>query len=109
MPDVTDLIGLSIDKNPVEFASTFDDIIRQKAAVALENKKTELAKSIYGEENPDLDADDDDSVDVDTASDSEEDFDDIELDDVDFDDDLEDLNLDDLDLDIDLDGDSEDD
>lgn len=100
MPDVTDLLGFAIDKNPTEFASAVDDILRSKAAVALENKKTELAQSVYGS--------DDDSDEVDFESD-DEDFDlDDDFDDEDLDIDLDDLDLDDLDLD-DLDGDDLDD
>lgn len=97
MPDVTDLLGFAIDKNPTDFAAAIDDILKSKAAVALENKKTELAQSIYG-------AADDDSDEVDFESD-DEDFDldevdsDEEFDDEDFDIDLDDLDLDDLELD----------
>jgi hypothetical protein len=93
MPTTTDLIGLAIDKNPVDFASTFAEIIQQKQADALEAKKIELAQSVYG--SPE-DTDSDDDVDFD-----EDDFD-TEDGDYDADDeDLEDLDLDDLDLDLD--------
>ena len=88
MPDTTDLLGFAIDKNPVDFASTFDELIRQKASIALENKKTELAQSIYGTPEEDLD----DDLDLDDV-----DLEDFDLDD--FDIDLEDLDLEDLDLD----------
>ena len=83
MPDTTDLLGLAIDKNPVDFADAFDAILRDKAITALENKKIELAQSIYGE------ADDTDDT--------------VDIDDIDFDDDLDDLDLDLDDLDLDLD------
>ncbi|NDB84127.1 MAG: hypothetical protein EB127_15625 [Alphaproteobacteria bacterium] len=86
MPDTTDLLGLAIDKNPVDFASAFDAILRDKAITALENKKIELAQSIYGDPE-----DTDDTVDIDDV-----DFDDDDLDDLDLD--LDDLDLDDLDL-----------
>jgi len=86
MPDTTDLLGLAIDKNPVDFASAFDTILRDKAITALENKKIELAQSIYGDPE-----DTDDTVDIDDV-----DFDDDDLDDLDLD--LDDLDLDDLDL-----------
>ena len=85
MPDTTDLLGLAIDKNPVDFADAFNAILRDKAMEALENKKIELAQSIYGDG---------------------EDTDDFDSEDLDFDDDLADLDLDldDLDLgDLDLD------
>lgn len=106
MPDVTDLIGFAIDKNPTDFASAFDDLLRQKAAVALENKKTELANGIYGladeDESDDVDFEDSEDFDLDEV-DADEDFDDE-----DFDIDLDDLDLDDLDVE-DLDGDELDD
>ena len=95
MPNVTDLLGFAIDKNPTDFAAAFDELVREKAAIALENKKTELAQSIYGSDEDDLNLDDEDDLDFDADED---------LDDEDFDIDLDDLDLDDLDLD-DLDGD----
>jgi len=93
MPDTTDLLSLAIDKNPVDFASAFDEILRGKAIAALENKKIELAQDIYGEaEDPD--------------SEFDIDFDD-DLDDLDID--LDDVDLDDLDLDLDDEGTDEND
>lgn len=94
MPTTADLIGLAIDKNPVDFASTFDEIIKQKQEAALEAKKIEMAQSIYGEPEDDLDDDD-----FDFESD-DEDFDDGDVDDEDLDLDDLDLDLDDLDLDL---------
>jgi hypothetical protein len=82
MTDATNLIGLAIDKNPVDFADAIDTLLRQKAADALADKKIELAQSIYGENPEENDLDDDDS-DLDIA--------DLDLDDID-------LDLDDLDL-----------
>jgi hypothetical protein len=96
MPTTTDLIGLAIEKNPVEFASAFDDILRQKQEAALEATKIELAKSVYGNEEP-IEDENEDEVDFD----SDETADDTTYDD-DLDIDLEDLDLDDLDLDLDL-------
>lgn len=101
MSNVTDLLGFAIDKNPTEFASTVDDILRSKATAALETMKTELAQSVYGSEE-----DSDDDFDLDDFGDEEDSDDDF--DDEDFDIDLDDLDLDDLDLD-DLDGDDLDD
>lgn len=83
MTDTTDLIGLAIDKNPVDFADALDTLLRQKAADAIADKKIELAQSIYGEDpEEDTEINDDDTVDVA----------DLDLDDID-------LDLDDLDLD----------
>lgn len=83
MTDTTDLIGLAIDRNPVDFADALDTLLRQKAVDAIENHKVQLAQSIYGEEPEEDDFDDGDS-DVDIS--------DLDLDDID-------LDLDDLDLD----------
>ena len=86
MPTTTDLLGLAIDKNPVDFADRFNQIMMQKAADAIDNKRVELAQSMYADDN------------------NEEDFGDDELDaemDDDFEDDDMDLDLDDLDLDLD--------
>lgn len=87
MPTTTDLLGLAIDKNPVDFADTFNQIMMQKAHDALENRRVEVAQSIYGEDSAELE---DDAVD-------------FEDDDIDLSDDEDDLDLDLDDLDIDLD------
>lgn len=101
MPTTTDLIGLAIDKNPVDFAAAFDDIVREKATAALEAHKIELAQSVYGSNEVESDDEDDvDFDDVDLEDDSDDDIEDLDLD-------LDDLDLDDLDLDLDL-GDTED-
>ena len=82
MTDTTDLIGLTIDRNPVDFADALDTLLRQKAVDALVNKKAELAQSIYGEPpEENTDTDNEDEIDVT----------DLDLDDID-------LDLDDLDL-----------
>lgn len=91
MSDTTDLLGNAIDKNPVDFADAFNDIMQQRAAAALEAKKIELAQSMYGEpEETEMNDDDFDFT--------EDDFDDSDDEDLDID--LEDLDLDDLDIDL---------
>ncbi len=91
MPTTTDLLGLAIDKNPVDFADQFNQIIMQKAADAVEAKKVELAQSLYGADQSADDTDDysDDDIDVDF-----DDEDDLDLDDLDLD--LNDLDLEDI-------------
>jgi hypothetical protein len=88
MPTTTDLIGLALDKNPVDFADMFNQLAMQKAAAALENKKIELAQAIYAAE----DEEDTEVVDDDL---------DLDLDDLDID--LEDLDLDSEDISYDED------
>lgn len=105
MPEVADLIALAVDKNPVDFADTFNDIIRDKAMTALENKRIEIAQSIYGDpEDSTVDDNDDDVGDDEFDSDEELDAD-VDDEDIDWDDeDLDDLDIDDIDLDdLDLD------
>ena len=103
MSDVTDLLKHAIDKSPIEFADTFDQLMQAKAVNAIENHRQMLAQSIYAsdDEGPeDVDADEDD---IELDDDDTEDYFDDEDDDLD----LDDLDLDDLDLD-DEDGTDED-
>ena len=92
MSEVTDLIGLAINKNPVDFASAFNDIIQQKQSAALEAHKIELAQSMYEPVENNVDTIDE----LDFQEDDFEDMDDEDLDEID----LEDLDLDDIDLDL---------
>lgn len=90
-----DLINFAIDKNPIDFASAFDDIMREKTLEALEAKKVELAHSIYGNDDTDEDLEDDGSeefeINPEDIDDSDEDIEDFELDDIDID--LDDIDL----------------
>ena len=88
MPTTNDLIGLAIDKNPVDFADAFNNLMMQKAVDAVELRSIELAQSVYGSE---AGPEEDEFEDFDTT---EGDDDDADLD-VEFDDNLD---LDDLDL-----------
>lgn len=87
MPNVTDLLGLAIDSNPVDFADTLNGILQNKAMEAIANKRIEVAQGTY--DGPDETQDDEYDLP-------------LPEDDVDLD--IEDLDLDDLDLeDLDLD------
>lgn len=98
MADTTDLLGFAIEKNPVDFADTLNQMLQQKAQDAIEAHRVTIAQSIHGGE----DAPEDD------ISDDEFDFSEDELDDLGDEDDI-DLDLEDLDLeDLDLDDDNED-
>lgn len=91
MPTTTDLIGLAIDKNPMDFADTLNQLMMQRAADHLETYKVDLAKDLYGasevepedesNESDFDDAEDSDDIDVDL-----EDFEDLDLDDIDLED-----------------------
>jgi hypothetical protein len=87
MPTTTDLLGLAIDKSPVDFADQFNQIMMAKAADAVEAKRIELAQGLYGDEVEDEDFDE-----ADMADDMDDDIDDdIDLEDLDID--LDDLDL----------------
>ena len=101
MADTTDLLSHAFEKNPVDFADTFNQLMQQKAQDAVEAHRITLAQAIHGGEDP---VDDDDDLDVDTGDvgDDEFEFSEDELEDLGDEDDL-DLDLDDLDLeDLDL-------
>jgi len=111
MADTTDLLGFAIEKNPVDFADTLNQMLQQKAQDAVEAHRVTLAQSIHGGE----DASEEEDFDVDNTEEDEEvdadefDFSDDELDDLGDEDDI-DLDLEDLDLeDLDLDDDNEED
>ena len=100
MTDTTDLVGFAIEKSPVDFADTLNQLLVQKAQERVEAHRVTLAQSIYDDVEPETDEEDDFEEDED-----EFDFSDDELDDLDDEDDdldLDDLDLDDLD-DLDLD------
>lgn len=83
MPTTTELLGLAIDKNPVDFADTFNTLMMQKAAEAIDARQVEMAQSIYGDQVGPEDEDEFDDFDADDVTDddaSDEDFDDIDLD-----------------------------
>lgn len=108
MADTTDLLNHAFEKNPVDFADTFNQLMQQKAQDAVEAHRVTLAQSIYGGEETDSDdgiddLDDLDDNDGDDVGEDEFEFSDDELEDLGDEDDL-DLDLDDLDLDdLDLD------
>lgn len=107
MADTTDLLGFAIEKNPVDFADTLNQMLQHKAQAALEAHRVTLAQSIHGGEDTAEDAPEDD-LDADEVGDDEFDFSEDELDDLGDEDDI-DLDLEDLDLeDLDLDDDNED-
>lgn len=98
MADISDLVKFTIEKNPVDFESTLNDMLSQRAIDAIDSLRIDVAKQIYG-----------DTVD-DTIDDSllnDDDFDNIDDSDLDnwADDELDpDLSLDDIDDEIDLEG-----
>lgn len=75
MADINDLLSAASESDPLEFGSKFDELMRERSVAAVEARKLELAKAIYGSSD-----------------------DDIELDNEDLDDEELDIDLDDLDI-----------
>ena len=46
--DTTNLIQYAIDKSPIDFSNTFNDLMSQKAGDAIAARKIEVAQEIYG-------------------------------------------------------------
>lgn len=69
MAEISDLIDFAVNKNPVEFANAFSEIVQQRAAEAIDAHRVEIASSLYGspEEMSDEDIEDfafeDDTID----------------------------------------------
>jgi hypothetical protein len=98
---VSDLLQFAIDKAPTDFADKFNELVSDRIASALEDKKIEFAQAIYGEPTEDTD---EEPLDADSDEDDVgEDDDDVEDEDEDADEDDDDLDIDLDDLDIDLD------
>ena len=78
--NILNLMSLAINKNPTEFYAQVDEILKNRAADALDQAKINVASNIYGQEV------------AESTDEDEEDFN--------FDLDDEDLDLEDLDLDL---------
>jgi hypothetical protein len=68
---VQDLISLSFDQKPVEFQQAFDSLMTDRIAKAIEDKKIEVAQSIYY--NQDNNEDDDAAVEDELDTEPQED------------------------------------
>lgn len=66
---VSDLINHSINKQPVEFEQVFSSLIGDRLAAAVENKKLEVAQSMF---NPQDNSEVEDQPEQDTEDYSEE-------------------------------------
>jgi len=45
---VQDLISLAYDQKPIEFGDAFNDLVMDRIALAVQDKKIEVAQRIYG-------------------------------------------------------------
>lgn len=84
MSNVKELLNFAINKKPTEFADAFEDLISEKMAAALENRKIELAQNLYNENTSPEDEDEDyDYDDYDDNWDEDFEFEDEDFDDLD--------------------------
>jgi hypothetical protein len=97
MDDILNLMSHAVNKNPTEFHSELDSVLKARAAEAIEAKRIEVAQSIYGGEGPVASEDEEEEFDFDLDDlDLEEEEEEASVDDEDLDD-LEDLDLEDID------------
>lgn len=61
-PRISDLIGFAINGNPVEFQGTFNDIVADRLAVAVDARKTEVAKNIFNDAPEEIEPEEDKDV-----------------------------------------------
>ena len=55
---VSDLVSLSYEQKPIEFQNSFDSLIKDRIADAIDDKKLEIAQTVFS--GPDAAEDDDD-------------------------------------------------
>ena len=48
-PRINDLIDFAIDKKPVEFQQTFNDIVTDRLAQAIDDRKVDIATHMFNE------------------------------------------------------------
>jgi hypothetical protein len=99
MVDTIDLFNQAMEKQPVDFAATFDQLMRQKAQMAVASYREEMAQNIYNDEENEINYDDDRVSDDDSDEDdfilTDEDLEAMVNDGEDYGLDLSDLGLED--------------
>lgn len=81
MAEVIDLIKYAADTQPMDFGSTFKELLGQKALEIIDAQKQEVAASMFGNDPDEDDFDDDDDL--------EQTLDNIDVDDLEIDDEIE--------------------
>lgn len=113
--NISDIINFASQQNPLEIKSAIDSLMISKVQAEIAGKKIEVAKSMFGAQQDELEASAEEPSEDDFEDDELEDEDDVEDDeDLDLDisdEELEDLlndleNLDDTDLDDNLEDDN---
>lgn len=79
MKNTTDLLIESVNEQPVAVAETFDELMKAKVLDILEQKKVEIASSMFTEQVETPDPEDEDEEE--TEEDNEEELEDYEDDD----------------------------
>ena len=98
--NIEDIVTFSAQEKPVSVKDAVDDVMLTKIHAEIEAKKLEIAKSIFGATDTEVDEDDEDFDDEDFDDEEDED-DDFEISDEELDDLFNDLEeLDDTDLEI---------
>jgi len=80
MAEVIDLVKYAADNQPIDFGSTFKELLGQKALEIIDAQKQEVAASMFGNDPDEDDFDDEDL---------EQTLDGIEVDDLEIDDEIE--------------------
>jgi len=80
MAEVIDLVKYAADNQPIDFGSTFKELLGQKALEIIDARKQEVAASMFGNDPDEDDFDDEDL---------EQTLDGIEVDDLEIDDEIE--------------------
>jgi hypothetical protein len=70
-PRINDLIGYAVNKNPVEFQNTFNDLVTDRLAQAVASRKDEVAQRTFGDPE-ETEPDEPDTPDAEPEEDSEE-------------------------------------
>jgi len=80
MAEVIDLIKYAADNNPIDFGSTFKELLGQKAIELLDTQKQEVAASMFGNDPDETEIDDEEL---------EQALNDMDEDDLEIDDDID--------------------
>jgi hypothetical protein len=68
---VQDLISLSYEQKPLDFQNAFDSLMTGKIAAAIDNRKMEIAQSMFNDQPPSEDYESEQELDQEEQSDGE--------------------------------------
>lgn len=68
---IADLIGYAVNQNPIEFQQTFNDIVTDRLAQAVDARKIELAQNVF-KDAPEADEEEPETPDEDVDADEPE-------------------------------------